>query len=168
MAPSTLKSQWWNWVARQKTDPHLPVHGLCDSFGTWVYEEYGVKQAQEWLGHGEPATTLRDDVRLTTATRAKAVAGLDEVTQAALEAAQVQGDRADAHMLDYVVDLASRGDEIGSSCPFLAALRADRPYVVRLLTTRSASANDHPASSTRRAVSMQSRRRGRVLWLSGL
>ena len=28
MAPSTLKSQWWNWVARQKIDPHLPIHGL--------------------------------------------------------------------------------------------------------------------------------------------
>jgi integrase len=41
---------WWNWVARQKIDPHLPIHGLRDSFGTWVYETYGVKQAQEWLG----------------------------------------------------------------------------------------------------------------------
>ena len=38
--------------------PHLPMHGLRDSFGTWVYESYGVKQAQEWLGHGDPATTL--------------------------------------------------------------------------------------------------------------
>jgi len=34
------------------------MHGLRDSFGTWVYESYGVKQAQEWLGHGDPATTL--------------------------------------------------------------------------------------------------------------
>ena len=59
MAPSTLKSQWWNWVARQKIDPHLPFTGLRDSFGTWVYETYGVKQAQEWLGHSDPATTLR-------------------------------------------------------------------------------------------------------------
>ena len=59
MAPSTLKSQWWNWVARQKIDPHLPIHGLRDSFGTWVYETYGVKQAQEWLGHSDPATTLQ-------------------------------------------------------------------------------------------------------------
>ena len=57
MAPSTLKSQRWNWVARQRIDPHLPIHGLRDSFGTWVYETYGVKQAQEWLGHSEPATT---------------------------------------------------------------------------------------------------------------
>ena len=47
MAPSTLKSQWWNWVARQRIDPHLPIHGLRDSFGTWVYETYGVKQAQD-------------------------------------------------------------------------------------------------------------------------
>lgn len=30
MAPSTLKSQWWNWVARQKVDPHLPSHGPRD------------------------------------------------------------------------------------------------------------------------------------------
>jgi len=43
-----------------------------------------VKQAQEWLGHPDPATTLRHYVRLTTAARAKAVAGLDEVTRAAL------------------------------------------------------------------------------------
>ena len=33
MAPSTLKSQWWNWVARQKIDPHLPIHGLRDLCG---------------------------------------------------------------------------------------------------------------------------------------
>ena len=59
-----------------------------DSFGTWVYETYGVKQAQEWLGHSDPATTLRHYVRLTTAARAKAVAGLDEVTRAALESAE--------------------------------------------------------------------------------
>ena len=90
MAPSTLKSQWWNWVARQKIDPHLPIHGLRDSFGTWVYETYGVKQAQEWLGHSDPATTLRHYVRLTTAARAKAVAGLDEVTRAALEGGRGQ------------------------------------------------------------------------------
>ncbi len=48
-----------------------------------------VKQAQEWLGNGDPATTLRHYVRLTTAARAKAVAGLDEVTRAAIEAAQI-------------------------------------------------------------------------------
>ena len=93
MAPSTLKSQWWNWVARQKIDPHLPIHGLRDSFGTWVYETYGVKQAQEWLGHSDPATTLRHYVRLTTAARAKAVAGLDEVTRAALEQAETKAAR---------------------------------------------------------------------------
>ena len=45
MAPSSLKSMWWTWVARQKVQPHLPMHGLRDSFGTWVYEAYGVKQA---------------------------------------------------------------------------------------------------------------------------
>jgi hypothetical protein len=54
-------------------EPHLPIHGLRHPFGTWVYEQYGVKQAQEWLGHSVPATTLRHYVRLTTATRAKAV-----------------------------------------------------------------------------------------------
>ena len=43
--------------------------------GTWVYETYGVKQAQEWLGHSDPATRLRHYVSLTTAARAKAVAG---------------------------------------------------------------------------------------------
>jgi integrase len=105
MAPSTLKSQWWNWVARQKIEPHLTLHGPRDSFGTWVYEIYGVSQAQEWLGHGDPATTLRHYVRLTTAARAKAVAGLDEVTRAALEAAQSEQA---APVPDNVVALASR------------------------------------------------------------
>ena len=47
MAPSTVKRPWWSWVAGQAIDPHQPIHGLRDSFGTWVYEEYGVKQAQE-------------------------------------------------------------------------------------------------------------------------
>ena len=108
MAPSTLKSQWWNWVARQKIDPHLPIHGLRDSFGTWVYETYGVKQAQEWLGHSDPATTLRHYVRLTTAARAKAVAGLDEVTRAALEAAEEKVLEDARPPRDNVVALASR------------------------------------------------------------
>ena len=108
MAPSTLKSQWWNWVARQKIDPHLPIHGLRDSFGTWVYETYGVKQAQEWLGHSDPATTLRHYVRLTTAAQAKAVAGLDEVTRAALEAAEEEAAEAAQPLRDNVVSLAGR------------------------------------------------------------
>ena len=107
MAPSTLKSQRWNWVARQKIDPHLPIHGLRDSFGTWVYEQYGVKQAQEWLGQSYPATTLRHYVRLTTAARAKAVAGLDEVTRAALEAAEEKVTEDAQPRRDNVVALAS-------------------------------------------------------------
>ena len=37
-----------------------------------------------------PTTTLRHHVHFTTAARAKAVAGLDEVTHAALDAAQAQ------------------------------------------------------------------------------
>jgi len=106
MSPSSLKSMYWTWVARRKVEPHLPMHGLRDSFGTWVYETYGVKQAQEWLGHGDPATTLRHYVRLTTAARAKAVAGLDEVTRAALEAALTQG--SDVETPDNVIDLAAR------------------------------------------------------------
>ncbi|MBN1629852.1 MAG: tyrosine-type recombinase/integrase [Thermoleophilia bacterium] len=108
MAPSSLKSQWWNWVARQRIDPHLPLHGLRDSFGTWVYETYGVKQAQEWLGHGDPATTLRHYVRLTTAARAKAVAGLDDVTRAALERAEEKALEDAKPALDNVVSLTSR------------------------------------------------------------
>jgi len=70
MAPSTVKSQRWNWV----------------------YETYGVKQAQEWLGHSDPATTLRHYVRLTTAARAKAVAGLDEVTRGGSPPGRAVGD----------------------------------------------------------------------------
>jgi Phage integrase family len=107
MAPSTLKSQWWNWVARQKIDPHLPIHGLRDSFGTWVCETYGEKQAQEWLGHSDPATTLRHYVHLTTAARAKAVAGLDEVTRAALEGAERRAVQDAQPALDNVVTAAS-------------------------------------------------------------
>jgi integrase len=107
MAPSSLKSQWWNWVARQKIGPHLPIHGLRDSFGTWVYETYGVKQAQEWLGHSDSATTLRHYARLTT-TRAKAVAGLDEATRAALERAEERVLEDARPALGNVVELASR------------------------------------------------------------
>jgi integrase len=97
-----------NWVARQRIDPHLPIHGLRDSFGTWVYETYGVKQAQEWLGHSDPAATLRHYVRFTTAARAKAVAGLDEVTRAALAAAQAQRAEKEAPPQSNVVELAGR------------------------------------------------------------
>jgi hypothetical protein len=75
---------------------------------TWVYEEYGVKQAQKWFGHGDPATTLRHYVRLTTAARAKAVAGLDEVTRAALEAAEERAVQDAAPVRDNVVTLATR------------------------------------------------------------
>jgi len=71
-------------------------------------ETYGVNQAREWLGHGDPATTLRHYVRLTTAARAKAVAGLDDVTRAALEAAQAHSDEEKSPVLDNVVELAGR------------------------------------------------------------
>jgi len=72
------------------------------------YETYGVKQAQEWLGHSDPATTLRHYVRLTTAARAKAVAGLDEVTRAALEHAEEKILEDARPARDNVVVLASR------------------------------------------------------------
>ena len=101
----SLKSQWWNRVARQRIDPHLPLRNLRDSLWTRVYETYGVKQAQEWLGRGNPATILRHCVRLTTAARATAVAGLDEATRAALEAAQAEQA---APVADNVVALAGR------------------------------------------------------------
>jgi len=67
-----------------------------------------VKQAQEWLGHGDPATTLRHYVRLTTAARAKAVAGLDEITRAALECAEEKVLEDARPPCDNVVALASR------------------------------------------------------------
>jgi len=47
-------------------------------------------------------------VRLTTAARAKAVAGLDEVTRAALDAAQAQAVEDETPALDNVVSLAAR------------------------------------------------------------
>jgi ABC-type uncharacterized transport system YnjBCD ATPase subunit len=47
-------------------------------------------------------------VRLTTAARAKAVAGLDEVTRAAVDAVQAQRAQQDAPAPSNVVELASR------------------------------------------------------------
>jgi hypothetical protein len=47
-------------------------------------------------------------VRLTTAARAKAVAGLDEVTRAALEAARAQRVQDQAPAASNVVELARR------------------------------------------------------------
>ena len=47
-------------------------------------------------------------MRLTTAARAKAVAGLDEVTRAALEAAEEKIAEDAQPLLDNVVALASR------------------------------------------------------------
>ncbi len=81
---------------------------IAGALGTWVCETYGVKQAQEWLGHSDPATTLRHYVRLTTAARAKAVAGLDEVTRAALEHAEEKILEDARPVRDNVVTLASR------------------------------------------------------------
>ena len=75
---------------------------------THVYETYGVKQAREWLGHSDPATTLRHYVRFTTAARAKAVAGLDEMTRAALESAERRAVEDAQPARDNVVSLASR------------------------------------------------------------
>jgi hypothetical protein len=57
--------------------------------------------------HSDPATTLRHYVRLTAAARAKAVAGLDEVTRAALEAARARQAVAEA-AASNVVEPASR------------------------------------------------------------
>ena len=47
-------------------------------------------------------------MRLTTAARAKAVAGLDEVTRAALERAEERAAKDATPVLDNVVSLASR------------------------------------------------------------
>lgn len=55
-----------------------------------------------------PPTTLRHYVRLTTAARAKAVAGLDEVTRAALEAAQAHSGEDKSLAFDNVIALAGR------------------------------------------------------------
>ena len=86
---------------------HLPIHGLRDSFGTWVYETCGVKQAQEWLGHSDPATTLRHYVRLTTAARAKPCRA-DEVTRAALEQAETKAAEDALPPRSNVIALAGR------------------------------------------------------------
>ena len=82
---------------------------------------HGVKQAQQWLGHFYPATTLRHYVRLTTAAWAKAVAGLDEVTRAALERAEEKV-LEDAQLArDNVVALAVGADKSPTStCIWMA------------------------------------------------
>jgi hypothetical protein len=57
------------------------MHELRDSFGTWVYETYGVKQAQEWVEAAEvkaaeDALPARDNVVSLAARRQEAgVAG---------------------------------------------------------------------------------------------
>jgi integrase len=76
------------------------------SFGAWLHEEYGVKHAQERLGHSDPATALRHDVCLTAAARAKALAGLDEVTRVALARAETEA--SDDAAPSNAVELASR------------------------------------------------------------
>ncbi len=55
-----------------------------------------------------PGDTLRHYVRLTTAARAKAVAGLDELTRAALEAAEDKAAEDARPARDNVVALAGR------------------------------------------------------------
>ena len=67
-----------------------------------------MKQAQEWLGHSNPATALRNYVRLTTAARAKAVASLEEETRAALDAAEKKAAEDAQSPRDNVVSLAGR------------------------------------------------------------
>ena len=75
MAPSTLKSQWWNWVARQKVDPHPPIHGLRDSFGTRVYapdpegqgcragaHRHSLISSSRGIGGASPQGSARDGV----------------------------------------------------------------------------------------------------------
>jgi len=178
MVPSSQKSQWWNWVARQRIDPHLPIHGLRDSFGTWVYEEYGVKQAQEWLGHSDPATTLRHYVRLTTAARAKAVAGLDKVTRAALEAAERRAAADAGPALDNVVALTSRRrgdapdqDSAGSDSSDSSRQRA----TCRRLMIPGSSISEPPAAMSARALdrisgphSSRTKHRGRTSHPAGM
>jgi len=58
--------------------------------------------------HSDPATTLRHYVRLTTAARAKAVAGLDEVTRTALERAEAEVLEVACSPPDNLVSLTSR------------------------------------------------------------
>ena len=63
-----LKSPRWKWVARQRVDLHLPIHGLRDFFGTWIYETYGVKRAQD----GSATPTWRPRSGTTCASKAEA------------------------------------------------------------------------------------------------
>ncbi len=108
--------------------------------GAQAYETYGVKQAQEWLGHSDPATTLRHYVRLMTAARAKTVAGLDEVTRAALERAEEQA-LVDAQPLSRSSTTSSRAPA-GASRRVSRALLCLQPAGGRSLTAFAARCSD--------------------------
>ncbi len=81
-------------------EPHHPTRGRIR--GAPAFEAFVIET------HSDPATTLRHYVRLTTAARAKAVAGLDEVTRAALEAAQARWLEDEMSPPSNVVELAKR------------------------------------------------------------
>ena len=109
--------------ARARDGRRAARAGLPGRVRTRVYEAYGVKQAQEWLGHSDPATTLRHYVRLTTAARAKAIAGLDEVTRAALERVEEKVLEDAQPLEDNVVALASRCQRLSAPLDHLLRLR---------------------------------------------
>ena len=99
-----------------------------------------MKQAQEWLGHSDPATTLRHYVRLTTAARAKAVAGLGEVTRAALEQAETKAAEDALSAPDNVVALAGRRRYFRRSSPRATPSLTMSPYGPSGRAERCASA----------------------------
>ena len=100
-------------VARQKSDPHLPIHGLRDSSGTRLVRHQGVRAVRHQASGGV-ARTLRpgDDAPALRAPYRRRVGeghgGLDEVTRAALAAAQAQAVEDEAPALDNIVSLAGR------------------------------------------------------------
>ena len=85
-------------------DPRPP--GLVRRHGS---TRYGVKQcAESRSALGPGGSRSRHYVRLTTSARAKAVAGLDEVTRAALERPRRRPSRTLGRSRDNVIALASR------------------------------------------------------------
>jgi integrase len=89
-------------------EPHLPMHGLRHPFGTWVYEQYGVRQVQEWLGHSDPGDHTQALCAPHHRHQGEGGDGLDEVTRAALERAEETAAEHPRPPRDNVVELASR------------------------------------------------------------
>jgi integrase len=127
MWPSTLKSLWLRWLSRyvartrktleeqlgrQLGDSELPpvisLHGLRDSIGSDVYKHEGVKAAQLFLRHRDPATTLRHYVRVSDSDRLAGLSRMEQDVKAAQADAQAEALQNSRLASDNVVSFRRR------------------------------------------------------------